>query len=242
MRSGLSAFLQSASVLGLVVGCGGAAISMWIDSDKNAQRSDLTSHHTPRLSKNRETSNTPRQRVAKVEWADRVRTEEFWRELRSPQSRPSVSQPQRAVRSQPEKQRATRASTKSRSATEGQHTRRQDHGIHRTVCVRMCDGYFWPISSSADSTSIAHDRKQCEQSCETPARLYVSKDIDGQLEDMRDEAGRHYRGLKTAFVYRSVYLPDCKCKAHPWEEEARARHDRYAKQVGPITAQTVRRR
>src|SRR6476646_9485902 len=87
MRSGLSALMRSASVLGLIVGCSGAAISMWIDSDKNAQRSDLTSHHTPRLSKNRETSNTPRQRVAEVEWADRIRTEEFWRELRSPQSR-----------------------------------------------------------------------------------------------------------------------------------------------------------
>ena len=241
MRSGLSAFWRFASVLGIVVGCSGAAISMWFDSDENARRSDLTSHHTPHLSKNREPSIAPRQRVAEVEWADRIRTEAFWRELRSPQSLPSVSQPQRAVRSRPEKQPATRATTKSRSATEGQHASRQDHS-NRTVCVRLCDGYFWPISSSADSTSIARDRKQCKQSCEAPARLYLSKGIDGQLEDMRDEAGRHYRDLTTAFVYRSVYLPDCKCKAHPWEEEARARHDQYAKQVGPMTAQTARRR
>ena len=244
MRLRLSAFWHSVSVLGPIVACSGAAVSVWIERDENARGSNLSSHHPP-LSKSRETPRIPRHRVASADWADRIRTEEFWRELRSPQSSPSVSQQQRTVRSRSEKQRTSRASAKSRRAEDGRQTKPQDHSAYRTVCVRLCDGYFWPIRSSADSTTIAHDRKQCEQSCATPARLYLTKDIDAPLEDMRDEAGRYYRDLKTAFVYRSVYLADCKCKAHPWEDEARARHEQYAKQAGRtgrINTETVQRR
>jgi len=242
MRSGLSSFWRTASVLGLVVGWSGAAISMWIDKDETAHRSELRSHHAPRLSPSRENLHAPRQRVAEVEWADKLRTDEFWRAMRAPQTRPTVSPQQRTVRSPPEKQRATRASVKPRGPEDGRHALYEGHNTYRTVCVRLCDGYFWPIRFSVDSTTLAHDRKQCEQSCSAPARLYISKDTDGQLEDMRDEGGRYYRDLKTAFVYRSIYLPDCKCKAHPWEDEARKRHEQYAKQAGRTNAEAVRRR
>jgi hypothetical protein len=242
MRSGLSTFSRSASVLGLIVGGSGAAISMWVDKEETTQRSDPSSHHTPRLSQSRENLRVPRQHVAENEWADKLRTEEFWRGSRALQTRPSVSPPQRTVRSRPERQRAIRARVQPRGTEDGQHARYQDHNTYRTVCVRLCDGYFWPISFSADSTTIASDRKQCEQSCAAPARLYISKDINVPLEDMRDEGGRYYRDLNKAFVYRSAYLPNCKCKPHPWEEEARARHEQYAKQASRTSTEAVRRR
>jgi hypothetical protein len=234
MRSGLPSFSRSASALGLIVGWSGAAISMWVDKD------ELSSHHTSRLSQSRENLRVSRQRVAENEWADRLRTDEFWHGLRAPQTRPSASPQQRTVRLRPEKQRAIRASVKPHNTEDGRHAQHQENNGYRTVCVRLCDGYFWPISFSADSTAIAHARKQCEQSCAAPVRLYLSKDVDGQLADMRDEGGRYYSDLKTAFVYTSVYLPDCKCKPHPWEEEARARHEQYAKQAS--RTETVRRR
>ena len=104
----------------------------------------------------------------------------------------------------------------------------RDGGGYRTVCVRLCDGYFWPVSFVAPRASLAQDRRKCEQSCDSPARLYVSKDTEAPLEDMRDENGRYYRDLKTAFVYRASYLESCKCRAHPWEAEAQARHAGYA--------------
>jgi hypothetical protein len=241
MRSELSTFSRAASALGLVVGWSGAAISMWVDKDETAQRSELGSHHT-QLSQSRENLRVPRQRVAENEWADKLRTEEFWRGSGTPQTRPSVSPQQRTFRFRPVRQRAIRASIQPRNTEDGQRARYQDHNTYRTVCVRLCDGYFWPISFSADSTTIAHDRKRCEQSCAAPARLYISKDIDVPLEDMRDEGGRYYRDLNMAFVYRSVYLPDCKCKAHPWEEEARARHEQYAKQARRAGFEAVHRR
>lgn len=103
------------------------------------------------------------------------------------------------------------------------------NGSYRTVCVRLCDGYFWPLSFQASRTAVSNDRRKCEESCESPARLFLAKDAETPLEDMRDENGRFYRDLKTAFVYRTSYIESCKCRAHPWEPAAQARHAAYAR-------------
>jgi hypothetical protein len=103
--------------------------------------------------------------------------------------------------------------------------------------VRLCDGYFWPVSFATSRAALEHDRRKCEQSCESPARLYAARDAETSLEDMRDDSGRYYRDLKTAFVYRSAYLESCKCRAHPWEAAAQARHAGYAQAARPRTRQ-----
>jgi hypothetical protein len=61
--------------------------------------------------------------------------------------------------------------------------------------------------------------------------------VEAPLEDMKDEHGRSYRDLKAAFVYRSLYLESCKCRAHPWEPEAKARHAGYSQTAKPGTRQ-----
>jgi len=45
---------------------------------------------------------------------------------------------------------------------------------------------------------------------------------------MKDLQGQPYDQLKTAFLYRTEYLLDCKCQPHPWETEATERHRTYA--------------
>jgi len=44
---------------------------------------------------------------------------------------------------------------------------------------------------------------------------------------MTDLEGRPYSKLEAAFLYRTAYLPNCKCHAHPWEKEATERHRMY---------------
>ncbi len=117
-------------------------------------------------------------------------------------------------------------------------TKSRESGPYRTVCVRLCDGYFWPVSFATTRASLEHDRRTCERSCESPSRLYFARDAESALEGMKDENGKYYSDLKTAFVYRTSYLVDCKCRAHPWEAEAQARHAGYAQQAKPA----VRRR
>ena len=114
------------------------------------------------------------------------------------------------------------------SDDEGSERRpQQSYGnTYRTVCVRLCDGYYWPISY-ATTGNFDRDRQKCESSCGSPARLYRSR-TGAEVEDMEDLNGQPYSRLKTAFLYRTQYEPSCKCKAEPWSKEATDRHRIYA--------------
>jgi hypothetical protein len=50
---------------------------------------------------------------------------------------------------------------------------------------------------------------------------------------MVSREGQPYRSLSTAFLYRTVYDPGCKCRPHPWEAAAIERHKGYAAQSPP---------
>jgi hypothetical protein len=99
---------------------------------------------------------------------------------------------------------------------------------YRTVCVRMCDGYYFPVSFSVTPDRFERDRQSCENSCGSEGRLFIYRNPGGEPEDMQDLQGRPYRQLRTAFLYRTEYVADCKCKPHPWEQQARDQHRVYA--------------
>ena len=99
---------------------------------------------------------------------------------------------------------------------------------YRTVCVRMCDGYYFPISFSVTPDRFERDRQSCENSCGAEGRLFAYRNPGGEPDDMQDLQGRPYRQLRTAFLYRTEYVADCKCKAHPWEQQAADQHRLYA--------------
>lgn len=101
------------------------------------------------------------------------------------------------------------------------------YASYRTMCVRLCDGYYWPVNSGTRSSSIARDRNDCEQSCQSEAKLYIQYSLAADAGDMRDLSGKPYRKLKTAFLYRKSYDPECKCKPDPWSKPELSRHDEY---------------
>lgn len=99
---------------------------------------------------------------------------------------------------------------------------------YRTVCVRLCDGYYWPISFSTTPDGFRRDRDACENSCGgSPTRLFVHAVPGGSPERMQDLAGQPYTRLKTAFRFQTTYDAACKCSAHPWEQQAKDRHRAY---------------
>jgi hypothetical protein len=99
---------------------------------------------------------------------------------------------------------------------------------YRTVCVRMCDGYYFPVSFSVTPDRFERDRQSCENSCGAEGRLFVYRNPGAEPEDMQDLQGRPYRQLRTAFLYRTEYVADCKCRPHPWEQQAKDQHRAYA--------------
>jgi Protein of unknown function (DUF2865) len=104
----------------------------------------------------------------------------------------------------------------------------QSRGTYRTVCVRLCDGFYWPISYATTPEHFGQDQRKCESSCGSPVRLYTYRNPGGEIEQMEDLSGRPYNRLKTAFLYRTEYNESCKCKSDPWEQASLDRHRMYA--------------
>lgn len=99
---------------------------------------------------------------------------------------------------------------------------------YRTVCVRLCDGYFFPISTATTSEHFGRDEQACSSQCNSPSKLFVYKTAGGSPETMADADGSPYAGLQNAFLYKTKYSKSCQCRAQPWTQEARAQHKLYA--------------
>ena len=101
---------------------------------------------------------------------------------------------------------------------------------YRTVCVRLCDGYYWPVSTSTTEVHFGHDRNTCESSCSQPAKLYYAPPGDSDASQLVGLDGKPYTSLDTAFLYRKALQPQCQCKPAPWSDSEILRHQHYATQ------------
>jgi hypothetical protein len=123
------------------------------------------------------------------------------------------------------------ARQQSKPEPERPRRRRYDRpkgGTYRTLCVRLCDGFYFPVSYSTRPGRFAGDAKQCEQRCPNGSRLFVHRNPGQDVDDMVDLDGRPYRSLPTAFLHRAQYVADCTCRGNPWDAAAVARHRAYA--------------
>jgi hypothetical protein len=99
---------------------------------------------------------------------------------------------------------------------------------YRTLCVRLCDGYYFPISFSAPRSALSRDADQCSASCGSEARLFYHPNPGGDIDTMVDLTGLSYGALPTAFKYRKTLVKGCACRPQPWSEAELQRHRRYA--------------
>jgi hypothetical protein len=85
-------------------------------------------------------------------------------------------------------------------------------GSYRTLCVRSCDGYYFPISTVTSRGNFGRDEAVCQSLCpNTEAALYAHT-AGSESENMyRVVDGRSYRELPTAFQYRKTYDAACTC-------------------------------
>ena len=99
---------------------------------------------------------------------------------------------------------------------------------YRTMCVRLCDGFYFPISYGVHRDSFYRDNRACKRRCDGKARLFYYPSIGGSIGEMIDLFGRTYKSLPNAFRYRKSLIKGCTCRAAPWSAEAKARHLQYA--------------
>jgi hypothetical protein len=86
----------------------------------------------------------------------------------------------------------------------------------RTLCVRLTDGYFWPISYSTLPDYLANDAQACQQMCpNTPVDLFYYNNPGEEPEQMRNTGGIAYSAMPYAFAYREKFDNTSSCKAAP---------------------------
>lgn len=82
----------------------------------------------------------------------------------------------------------------------------------RTLCVRTCDGYYFPISFSTVPARFGDDMRACSAMCPgTEVSLYVHHSQGEGAEQMVSLSGQRYTALPMAFSYRKSYNPTCAC-------------------------------
>lgn len=87
------------------------------------------------------------------------------------------------------------------------------NGTYRTLCVRTCDGYYFPISFSTTSEHLPEDARSCEALCPgTEARLFYHANPGGGPENMISITGEPYSSLANAFKYRTSIDSACTCR------------------------------
>ncbi len=120
---------------------------------------------------------------------------------------------------------------------DGRHSSKE-HGRsgYHTVCVRLCDGYYWPVSFSAPRSKLYRDANVCSSSCNAEAKLFHYPTTGGQMQNAVDLSGRAYSRLPTAFKYRKTLVQGCSCKPEPWSQTEIDRHRVYGLNQGASPA------
>jgi hypothetical protein len=84
---------------------------------------------------------------------------------------------------------------------------------YRTICVRTCDGYYFPISYSTVPGKFPEDEKICQAMCPAAEAVLFSHRNPGEdVTQAVSIGGRNYTELPNAFAYRKAFNPSCSCK------------------------------
>jgi hypothetical protein len=94
------------------------------------------------------------------------------------------------------------------------------YATYRTVCVRLCDGYYFPVSFSTLPNHFQRDEEVCHSKCASPAALYYHQNPGAGMEQaVEPRNNTPYTELKTAFLYRKQYVNGCSCKMAEYKPE-----------------------
>jgi hypothetical protein len=111
-------------------------------------------------------------------------------------------------------------------------------GTYRTVCVRSCDGGYFPISFATVPGRFPDDEKTCKALCPaTEANLYAYRNPGEDMNQAVSISGQPYTSSPNAFRFRQEFNPSCACKAagQTWSDALKTIDDKAAaEQQGDI--------
>jgi hypothetical protein len=111
-------------------------------------------------------------------------------------------------------------------------------GTYRTVCVRTCDGAYFPVSFATIPQRFPDDEKTCKALCPaTEATLFAYRNPGEDMNQAVSINGQPYSALPNAFRFRQEFNPSCACKAagQTWSDALKSIDDKAAaEQQGDI--------
>jgi Protein of unknown function (DUF2865) len=111
-------------------------------------------------------------------------------------------------------------------------------GTYRTVCVRTCDGAYFPVSFATVPARFPDDEKTCKALCPAAdASLFAYRNPGEDINQAVSIGGQPYSALPNAFRFRQEFNPSCACKAagQTWSDALKNIDDKAAaEQQGDI--------
>jgi len=97
---------------------------------------------------------------------------------------------------------------------------------HRAVCVRLCDGAFFPMTSSARPGASLGQEEMCQMQC-PGAEVALYRMRDDQIENAVSVDGSPYSALPNALRFRQRFDAACTCRPRngSWAEAFSQRQD-----------------
>jgi hypothetical protein len=110
-------------------------------------------------------------------------------------------------------------------------------GTYRTVCVRSCDGFYFPISFATVPARFQDDDKTCKSLCPAAeASLFTYRNPGEDMNQAVSINGQPYSSSPNAFRYRQEFNPSCACKAagQTWSDALKTIDDKGSVEQGDI--------
>jgi Protein of unknown function (DUF2865) len=110
-------------------------------------------------------------------------------------------------------------------------------GTYHTVCVRACDGFYFPISYSTVPSRFGDDARSCQRLCPAAeAELYSFRNPGENMEQAVSISGQPYTALPNAFRYRKEVTAACSCRrpGQSWAEALKNADDSSTIESGDI--------
>ena len=90
--------------------------------------------------------------------------------------------------------------------------RSENYSARRPVCVRLCDGFFFPASQPGGLSDASSVEASCAGLCpDAPTSLFYQSAGSDRIEDAISASGELYSALPVALRYRTVQDSTCAC-------------------------------
>lgn len=110
-------------------------------------------------------------------------------------------------------------------------------GTFRTICVRTCDGFYFPISYATSPDRFREDEQTCQHMCPaSEVQLYSYHNPGEEVSQAVSLTGHLYTELPTAFQYRKALSPACSCRkpGESWYDAMKANGPDYTVAPGDV--------